>query len=107
MAVQIISDFRKGRKTRKGQELTPGPPKITITAVSPDCVQDFVGARNRVELRSHLLKLKASGVLVHEPGRLTQRCRRPNRDERWYCFRGTPGEVPKYRRSGSRRVHEW
>jgi len=108
MAVVEIPDFVKGKKTRKGKPL-PTKEEL-VTAVTPDDVDRFLGARSERERRSHLRGLRDLGLLIHNPGRLTQRVRTDiNADGRFvnrraYVFRGPWHAVPKIQRRRQVRV---
>ncbi len=100
MAVVEIPDFVEGKKTRKGQPL-PKKEEL-VTAVTPDDIDRFLGARSERERRSHLRGLRDLGILIHNPGRLTQRVRtgvvEPDgrfEQRRAYVFRGPWHAVPR------------
>jgi hypothetical protein len=84
MAVVEIPDFVEGKKTRKGQPL-PKKEEL-VTAVTPDDIDRFLGARSERERRSHLRQRVRTGV-VEPDGRFEQR--------RAYVFRGPWHAVPR------------
>lgn len=88
-----VSDWRSGRKTRGGEPVKVEPEVVTVA--TPDSVERFLGARGD-RLRSHLQRLRDTGRLVHEEGRLQQRVRFEAPDakhgrvhRRCYVFGGT------------------
>jgi len=103
-----LPDFVKGPKTRKGERL-PTKEEL-VTAVTPDDIDAFLKARSEHERRTHLRGLRELGILIHNPGRLTQRVRTGIDDNgrfqqrRAYVFRGPWWSVPKITRRRRVRV---
>lgn len=90
MGVVEIDGFRK-----RGEDVG------TVTAVSAPSIDDFLGTRTRAERVAHLRRLRDEGILIHNPGRLTQRLRDQG-VRRAYVFRGPAWSVPRYERASGR-----
>jgi hypothetical protein len=114
VGVRVIEDFTEGRRTRGGEPIPDAPPPFVVTVVTRDAIDEFLGTRNARELTRHLRALRQLGLLVHEPGRLTQRVV-VGRDERGYprtrrccVFRAeSPNAVPRMRRHRAPRISFW
>lgn len=98
MATWEIHDWIKGKKARRGRSLARNPE--TVTVVTPDSVDEFLGARNAPERLEHLRWLRDRGTLVCERKRLGQRVR--GVASRCYVFRGGVADVPRIRRERQR-----
>lgn len=93
-----LGDWRSGKKTRGGEPVEVEPEVVTV--VTPNSVERFLGARGE-RLQSHLQRLRDTGRLVHEEGRLQQRVRFKAPDaehgrvhRRCYVFRGRRRDIP-------------
>jgi hypothetical protein len=74
----------------------------TCVVVTPDVIDQFLGASSPRQRTAHLRFLRDTGKLVHDPHRLQTRVRRDLRRrglERVYVFRAEhPDDVPRCRR---------
>jgi len=100
MAITETSNWRSGKKTRKGRPVRVEPEAVTIVDTGAS-VEHFLGARGP-RLRRHLRELRDAGLLVHEKGRLTQRVRVEAPGTRYgvtyqrcHVFRGRRDEIPR------------
>jgi hypothetical protein len=91
-----IPDFRVGRQVRDG---APSPTEpFPVTVIHRHEAAEFFNCRSRDELTRHLRGLRDLGILVHNPGRLTQAVRvGPRERVAAYVFRGRAAELPRRR----------
>jgi hypothetical protein len=98
MGVVEIHDWIQGKRTERGRPTDARPE--TVTVVTGDVVDHFLGARNERERREHLRDLRDQGKLIHNRNRLTQRVRGTAGPT--YVFRGRAADVPRIKRERGR-----